>query len=83
MENNNEFTNSYQKLIIKQELKGIIKSIPRSTLNKAYQFNIINNVEYEFYKKIYKKLNITDKQNNWKKIINDKIIKIFSTKYIE
>ena len=73
MDNYLSFINEYQKLINKQKKNGIEQSLPISLINKMYQYGRLNEIEYKFYKDIYKKLTLSDKQNQWKIRINNKI----------
>jgi len=64
--------NKYQLLVLKQSKNDIAISIKIDYVEEFYNNKLINNIEYDFYKQIYNKIILTEKQNNWKRKLNDK-----------
>ena len=64
--------NKYQLLVLKQSKNDIAISIKIDYVEEFYNNKLINNIEYDFYKQIYYKIILTEKQNNWKRKLNDK-----------
>ncbi|MBP7874982.1 MAG: hypothetical protein KA023_09365 [Bacteroidales bacterium] len=58
--------------------KGVSKSINIKSLGYIYKKNVITQWDYDFYKDIHKKRNLTDKQKEIKEIINKKFLSFTS-----
>lgn len=61
---------------IKSIRKDISKSINVECLKLAFKKNIITEKDYNFYLDIWRKRNLTEKQEKWKKDINKKVLNI-------
>src|SRR5690606_16058714 len=63
---------------MKKIKKDVEKSINAATLRYAFEKKWINTWEFDFYTDIFRKRNLTDKQTQKKKQINQKILKNMS-----
>ena len=65
---------------VKSIKKDITKSVNVECLGLAFKKNIINEKDYKFYLDIWRKRNLSEKQDKWKKDINTRILSILGKK---
>jgi hypothetical protein len=74
VKNAEKLRKDYEKLIEKQKENKIPLSVRKPFLDKLFNLNIINRYEYKFYTNIYTDLDLTEKQFNFKKQLNQKML---------